>query len=267
MRSKTLYHILYYRIMKNGKLNHLFSLSTRMSRIALDILFSPLCAQCEVYLDSGAEPICKPCYQTIIKNSALICPICTARIANNKRTCNHSEKLSAQFPYLLGAAAQYSDPIVRNCIHQCKYEKVHALTKTLSLLLITYAQGLDPQPRIFTTNPIIVPIPLHTSKEHARGFNQSAYIAQAVAHAMHFPYDELLVKCINNDPQAKEKTHAERFARMHGAFAIPRPDAVRNKNIILIDDVSTSGATLSEAARTLKRAGAKQILALVIAKA
>ena len=54
---------------------------------------------------------------------------------------------------------------------------------------------------------------------------------------------------------------------MHGAFAVPRLAAVRNKTIILIDDVSTSGATLSEAARTLKQAGAKKIFALVVAKA
>lgn len=134
-------------------------------------------------------------------------------------------------------------------------------------MLVEYIATLDPKPAHFTANSIVVPIPLHMHKERKRGFNQSALIAKSFAHAMQLPYDELLVKLIDNDPQARAKGHTTRLERMRGAFAIPRPGATRNKTIILIDDVSTSGATLSEAAQTLKAAGAKHILALVVAKA
>ena len=243
------------------------ALFRRLSRIALDILFPPLCAYCETYLDDAPLPICTACFGAIVKNTALICPICTSRVANNRQTCAHGKRQRTLFPYLLGAATCYDDPIVRTCIHRCKYEKIHALAPMLALLLVEYGNGLDPKPALFAARPTVVPVPLHMHKERKRGFNQSAIIAQSFAHAMRFPYDELLVKLIDNDPQAQTKTHAARFARMRGAFAIPRTADVRNKTIILIDDVSTSGATLSEAAQTLKQAGAKHILALVVAKA
>lgn len=238
-----------------------------ISNIFLNILFPPLCVQCAAYLEDGNDPLCATCYGAIIKNTALICPICTTRLAHNKRACRHGKRDIDRFPYLLGAASHYADPIVKNCIHACKYQGMHSVTKPLARLLTTYAQQLKPQPTIFAAKPIIVPIPLHLAKERKRGFNQSAIIARSLADHMGFPYDELLIKLINDDAQAQTKTHRERFDRMRGLFAVPRPHAVLNKNIILIDDVSTSGATLSEAARTLKSAGARHILALVIAKA
>lgn len=239
----------------------------RITRIAFDILFPPLCMHCGSYLNGHPLPLCKSCYETIIKNTSLFCPICGIRMATNGEICIHGKKDAKPYPYLLGAASRYDDPVVRSCIHTCKYQGQYAATKVLSRLLVEYALHLNPRPAIFATTPTVVPIPLHPGKERERGFNQSALIAQAFAQTMEFAYDELLVKLIDNDPQAKTRTREERFERMHGAFAIPRPQDVQNKNIILIDDVSTSGATLSEAAQTLKAVGAKRILALVIAKA
>lgn len=239
----------------------------RFLHIVTDILFPPLCAHCEIYLNDTSMPLCDQCFTAIVQNTSLFCPICNARLANNKHTCTHAKRHRDRFPYLLGAAASYDDPIARACIHRCKYEKVHSLAPTLALLLVEYTTALNPKPAYLTASPTVVPIPLHMRKERIRGFNQSALIARSFAQAMQLPYDELLVKLVDNDPQAQAKGHATRLERMRGAFAVPRPEAARNKTIILIDDVSTSGATLSEAAQTLKAAGAKHILALVVAKA
>ena len=248
-------------------LSHISFFLFRISRYALDILFPPLCAYCEAYLNDETAPLCNMCLATIVKQTALICPICNARMADNKNICTHGKSKRDQYPYLLGAATHYADPIIRACIHQCKYEKVHSLAPVFATLLVEYINALDPKPRLLSASPIVVPIPLHMHKERNRGFNQSALIARSFARTIQLPYDELLIKLIDNDPQAQTKKRIARLARMHGAFAVPRPADVRNKTIILIDDVSTSGATLSEAARTLKQAGAKKILALVVAKA
>ncbi|OGM94239.1 hypothetical protein A2524_01030 [Candidatus Wolfebacteria bacterium RIFOXYD12_FULL_48_21] len=248
-------------------LSHISFFLFRISRYALDILFPPLCAYCEAYLNDETAPLCNMCLATIVKQTALICPICNARMADNKNICTHGKSKRDQYPYLLGAATHYADPIIRACIHQCKYEKVHSLAPVFATLLVEYINALDPKPRLLSASPIVVPIPLHMHKERNRGFNQSALIARSFARTIQLPYDELLIKLIDNDPQAQTKKRIARLARMHGAFAVPRLAAVRNKTIILIDDVSTSGATLSEAARTLKQAGAKKIFALVVAKA
>lgn len=235
--------------------------------IALSILFPPVCIGCDAYLPESRSSLCAACEASITRNTALLCPVCKLRLATNKRVCNHGQVTTMRFPYVLGAATNYDDPVARTIIHVCKYQKVHALTDVCSRLLVAYVDQLDPQPMIMHADPIVVPIPLHPKKESKRGFNQSALIAQQFAHVKQFPYAELLVKTINNEPQAQTKTHTERFDRMRDAFAVPDPALVQHKNIILIDDVSTSGATLSEAARALKVAGAKQILALVFAKA
>lgn len=239
----------------------------RIRSTIFDILFPPICICCATYMHDATEPLCAKCYAMIEKNTALSCPICSRRLANNKRACRHGKRDLVRFPYILGAPAHYGDPVIKRSIHACKYEGMHSVSATLARLLTEYGKGLEPQPHIFNTRPIVVPIPLHHKKDRKRGFNQSALIARSFADQMNFSYDEPLIKVINNDAQAQTKTHQERFARIQNGFAIPNPAHVRNKNIILIDDVSTSGATLSEAARTLKAAGARHILALVIAKA
>lgn len=244
-----------------------FSAIRRAARIATDILFPPLCAYCETYLDDARSPICEACFCKIIKNTSLICPICNARMASGKRICAHGKRKYKEFPYLLGAATNYDDPVIRTCIHRCKYDKIHSIAPALALLLTEYVSVLDPKPTLLAATPIVIPIPLHARKERERGFNQSACIARSFAETMKFAYKEPLVKLIDNKPQAQTKIRATRLERMKGVFAIPYPADVRHKNIILIDDVSTSGATLSEAAKTLRAAGVKQILALVIAKA
>ncbi|AKM78191.1 MAG: Amidophosphoribosyltransferase-like protein [Candidatus Wolfebacteria bacterium GW2011_GWC2_46_275] len=232
-----------------------------------NILFPPLCVNCEMYMRDSSGSLCDNCYTSIEKCTTLTCPICKTRLAHNRRICNHSVPDARRFPYLLGSATLYMDPVIKNCIYAYKYQGIHALSEPLARLLIEYAQNLNPHPSLFDTAPIVIPIPLHVKKKRKRGFNQSALIAKSFASALKLPYDELLIKIVHNDAQAQTKTHHERFAHMMDAFIISRPECVWNKNIILIDDVSTSGATLSEAAQTLKAAGAKQILALVIARA
>lgn len=239
----------------------------RTMLVMRNILFPPLCIHCETYLNDHPFPLCESCYASIAKLTALHCPICGVRTAKNRKTCTHGKNHMRQFPYLIGATSLYDDPVIKRCIHACKYQKLRSVTETLSRLLVEYATQLNPQPTIYAQNPIVIPIPIHAHKERTRGFNQSALLARSFAHAMQFRYEESLVKIEDADPQAQTKTRQERFERMRGAFAVPCSKAVKNKNIILIDDVSTSGATLSEAAQTLKAAGAKQILALVIARA
>lgn len=240
---------------------------TRIKDAFLSILFPPICIVCNVYVPEPHSPLCDACKSSIICNTALLCPICETRLSMNKRICNHSQQDRICFPYLLGAATHYDDPTTKEIIHTYKYRKIHALTDICVDLLLTYIDQLDPQPSLLKTDPIVISIPLHPKKKRERGFNQSALIAQEFARRKNLSYAESLIKTRYDNPQAKTKTHTERFDRMHGAFTIPFPEEVQNKNIILVDDVSTSGATLSQAAQTLKAAGAKQILALVIAKA
>ena len=115
---------------------------------------------------------------------------------------------------------------------------------------------------------LLVPIPLHPKRYLERGYNQSELLARAV-----LPYDtsnvlqletKALFRTKKTNAQAKSQKRTSRFENLRGAFTA-NPDLVRGKNIILIDDVTTTGATLAEARKVLLKAGAKSVKAHTVA--
>ena len=116
-------------------------------------------------------------------------------------------------------------------------------------------------------NFVIVPIPLHPRRRRNRGFNQAKLLAESVAKNFNLPVFENLIRIKNNDPQMKIKGFEARIKNINGCFKIQNPEFIAGKNIILIDDVFTSGATMNEAVKILKSAGAKKTIALVASKA
>ena len=109
---------------------------------------------------------------------------------------------------------------------------------------------------------LIIPIPLHPLREKERGFNQSLFIAQTLGNRI----ENSVLKRIKDTPQlARAQSREERFRQIKGAFYLAKPDIIKGKNILLVDDVATTGATIAEAARMLKEGGAKKIYAAVVA--
>ncbi len=225
--------------------------------LILDILFPPLCLNCQKHLEARTIQLCENCHSSIKINSALFCPICRARLAENKKICHFDSQ------YLLAATGNYDDPILQNLIHCFKYRKMDFLTPTLNEIIVKYIKNL----KLELGNFIVVPIPLHFFREKSRGFNQAKLLAKAVARHFNLPLIDALRKIKNNEPQAKCKDAEKRAANVANCFKIKNPESVKGKNIILIDDVFTSGATMTEAVKILKQNGAKRIIALVLAKA
>jgi len=111
-------------------------------------------------------------------------------------------------------------------------------------------------------------MPLSPHRARARGFNQSALIAQSLARALGALFNgHLLARIAHRKPQSDTEDIFERRKNIKGCFALFAGADVQNKKIVLVDDVTTSGTTFTEAARVLKSAGAKKILALAVAKA
>ena len=230
--------------------------------IILDILFPLTCFNCRQYLQQSQNTknnyICDVCYNSIRLNTSLFCPVCRLRLAENKKICGHTK-------YLLGAAGNYDDPVIKNLIHYFKYKSFENLTPVLGEILLRYIENC----KLKIENFIIVPIPLHRSRERQRGFNQSKLLVKYVAENFNLELADILKRTKNTKPQAQCKNE-ERTKNISGCFQIKNPaDAgkIKNKNILLIDDVFTSGATINEAVKILKQNGARRIIALVLAKA
>ena len=115
--------------------------------------------------------------------------------------------------------------------------------------------------------PILIPVPLYKWRFRARGYNQAALVAKGISKLSGYSVDENVLKRIKKTVPQVEMTTKERAANQHGAFAVEDKAAVEGKNIILVDDVFTSGSTTNECARVLMRAGAHQVEVLTIANA
>jgi len=152
------------------------------------------------------------------------------------------------------------DGVMRQSIHQLKYRNLRALAQPLVKLLQDY----------LVTNPVpgevLVPVPLHHKRLKERGYNQSRLLARELGKLINLPVvDDCLIRQRHASPQARASTVDERRSNVDGAFTC-RDHRLRDKQVLLIDDVSTSGATLDACAVALKAAGATTVWGLVLAR-
>ena len=114
---------------------------------------------------------------------------------------------------------------------------------------------------------ILIPVPLHRKRYNWRGFNQSFLLARSVGDKFGAAVrEDILLRIRDTKPQSKTKSEEERRKNISGAFRCVRSEDVSDKNVILIDDVCTTSATLNECAKELKGAGAKNVWGLVVAR-
>jgi len=114
---------------------------------------------------------------------------------------------------------------------------------------------------------LVMPVPLHVTRLKERGFNQALLLAHRISETHHIPFScDNLCRTRPTRPQV-ELTGAERIRNVAGAFMLRQPEAVVDRNVVLIDDVFTTGATMNECASVLKHAGAKHVTAFTLARA
>jgi len=151
-------------------------------------------------------------------------------------------------------------------IYRYKYDFIKDLSKPLAKLMIKQLnKSLEPRPK----DIILIPIPLHKKRLKWRGFNQAHLLSIEIGQELNISTnDKILLRTKHCQPQMSIKSSKKRKENIRQVFTI-NPDFKKNlkdKNIILVDDVSTTGATLKEAAKTLKELKPKQIWGLVIAR-
>jgi competence protein ComFC len=162
------------------------------------------------------------------------------------------------------AAASYKSPIVKKAIWTLKYKKAKKISKPLAGLIY---QRLTKKQFLNKKDTLIIPIPLSKKRLRKRGFNQAEEIAKHLSDSMSVKLEtSVLYRIKHTESQVIVKDREKRLKNLKGAFVIKNPQVVKNKHIILIDDVSTTGATLKEAADVFKNTKAKKITKIVVAK-
>jgi len=163
---------------------------------------------------------------------------------------------------------EYKNPLIKNLIKRFKYEPfVKELAKDLTSLIIAHFQLLDPPPNFGGGDYVLVPVPLEKRKLKWRGFNQSEEIGKEISKFLNIPLiNDILFKIKETLPQV-ELSEKEREENIKGVFIIRNRKKISGKKILLVDDVYTTGSTMKECAQLLKKAGAKEVIGIVIARA
>lgn len=159
------------------------------------------------------------------------------------------------------SAVIYNDTM-RYLLHLFKYGKNTGLRLNFAEFMINFTRKYSIP--IYACD-IIIPVPLHSTRLRERGFNQSELIAALLAQQFQIPCQTGIVKRVRYTVNQARVNSKQRWTNMQGTFTIKHPEIIINKNILIIDDLLTTGATLSEIACMLKKAGAKKVYALTVA--
>ncbi|NDJ77184.1 MAG: ComF family protein [Chloroflexi bacterium] len=145
-------------------------------------------------------------------------------------------------------------------IHAFKYDRQTRLAEPLGMLLV---EGLADS---FWPVDLVTAVPLHAARQQERGYNQAALLGQVLAQDQGWAFDEAAILRTRETPSQVHLNAQERRVNVADAFTA-RPEVVRGKSVLLVDDVLTTGATMSECARALRAAGAGQVWGVTVAGA
>jgi ComF family protein len=239
------------------------------------VLFPSDCRICGVSLTNISRlPVCEECLDAIHPLSGKSCSICSERVfspyllydAGGAFLCGLCHAVEPPFEKAV-AYGRYEEGL-RDLIHLLKYGGVRPAANVLGRMLAEAIILLEP---VLGKEPIAaIPVPLHTSKRRERGFNQAELIARAAlklnpAEGRLYLADHVLERRRPTKSQIGMTPH-QRRENMRGAFAVTRSQSVDGREVLLVDDVYTTGATVSECARVLLRAGASRVWVATVAR-
>jgi ComF family protein len=236
-----------------------------MLKAFLDILFPPRCHFCKGFIPGGGElHLCARCLGACEVIRSPLCKRCGVPFytdVGEDHLCGRC--IDRPPPFTAARAAALFNGPVRELIHRLKYNRRVQHRRPLAELA-----GRRLAPFIAGSRAdLVIPVPLHVKRLRQRGFNQAVLLGEILAREWGLPLMRRNMRRIRwTEPQINLSL-AERLANVRGAFSVSEPLLVRDKRIILVDDVYTTGSTVSECSRVLTNAGASEVFVVTIARA
>ena len=190
--------------------------------------------------------VCAGCGSDVLGKGAVICIECLEALPVTNfhlHAENPAEKIfRGRLPVGAASSLLYfsKDSLVQRLLHQLKYRGHTKLGYLLGTMMGTV---LAASPH-FRFVDMLVPLPLHASKEKKRGYNQAMILCEGMSHAMGIPVCSDAVAKLSHTETQTRKNRLERWQNMEGRFVVTAPDLIRQKRVLLVDDVMTTGATL-----------------------
>ena len=228
------------------------------------LLYPPACAICRIPLLIEENHVCNDCNDCIEAVHPPACVRCTQPLppyGQNSSLCQSCK--STRPHYTQGFTLVLYQESTRTIFHQIKYGKKPWLLNIFSERLKGFASRLD-----MNHYDLFVPVPLDPKRERDRGFNQSKLIAQILKRYTKSPIcvESVLMKKKKTNPQSRLR-RLERLDNLNNAFAVRNRKRLDGKRVLVVDDVFTTGSTVNECAKELKKAGAERVDFLAIGRA
>jgi competence protein ComFC len=234
-----------------------------MWRSLVSLFYPPLCTICATSVE-WEQYLCSDCDAKTSRIVAPFCRVCSEPFSGNISGPFACANCAHRTLYFESAVAAYrSRGIVRRVVHDFKYGRQLYLRHIVGQWLDAAFDDERLRGRPFD---LIVPVPLHPARQRERGFNQAAALAEMASAKRGIPCKRVLERVRYTTTQTAFD-RAERMENLHDAFRLRKKMNVRELRVLLIDDVLTTGATLSECARVLKKEGASLVYAATAARA
>jgi ComF family protein len=224
--------------------------------IAVGWLAPPLCVGC----GREGSTICLACMSSEIIPHGEHCFGCNA-ISPGDRTCEHCRRLGG--PRHVWICTDY-EGLAKEAVHKYKFGQQRIASKSLAQMMADTFLSFNSDAAIEQLNYLIVPVPTATARVRQRGFDHSVLLAQRLAQILDLQVQQQLIRLGQTRQLGAPRT--ERMRQLDGSFKVRNPEAAAGRNLLLVDDVLTTGGTLCSAAKTLRKAGARRIDAVVFAK-
>ena len=229
----------------------------------INLLYPAVCRVCYKKINEFDRNICVDCAKKIKERLPPFCIKCGRQLKGGLELTAVCQDCKKYAPYFDRAwsACHYDDPL-KGLIHDFKYKKISSLSTDFTALIINfmkkYGVGKDCQ--------MILSIPMHPNRLFKREINHSDILAQDLGKKLGIAYSKnTLKKTKDTSFQSKLKREA-RIKNLHLSFALKNSSIVRNKNILLVDDLFTTGSTVNECSRLLKDSGARCVEVITLAR-
>jgi ComF family protein len=237
-----------------SKLEYPFQLQSSLNKklnIVVDFFLPRLCGVCKGKLSYEETVVCTKCFFELERTTEYILK---SEYQNKFENSGLVSDFKAIFVFR-------QDSAVQNLLHSLKYDKKFLSGIFLGGLL---AKTFKDEIRKWYAD-FIIPVPLHRLKKAERGYNQSEYIAKGLKRELKIEIFKNALKRIRFTETQTHLNYSERKLNVKNAFRVSNTNVIENKNIILVDDVVTTGSTINECAEALKKAGAKNVYGLFVA--
>ncbi len=228
-----------------------------------DLVFPRHCILCRQYHPRTAlDPVCPSCRNSLPWNTPPFCARCSRHLqaVSEESLCPSCRQNPPRFDEAW-ALLRY-ESTARDILQHFKFHNKTSLRHTFTTMLAYFINQYSLR---FPNAAAVIPMPLHPVRLRERGYNQAGLLAESAAHILGLPCRYDILERTRATPRQSELDAKERWTNIKGAFRIKPLADITGSTIILVDDIVTTGATASEAAGTLKDAGASRVIIISLA--